>query len=88
MGSVFEENRVGKFSLGWEQVEDVDTTKRVLEDIVIVEATSHFAQRTIDYIGYCKRFDKVKEGLEIPTYDIMIVEYGYLPARIISKQKN
>lgn len=73
----FGSNKLGKFSVSLALLADrSDKLKEVMSEVTILEATNHFHNNTIEYIGVSDSFRELDEGETIPEYRVIYTSDG------------
>lgn len=69
--------KLGKFEISHELIKDENLSgmiKRVMAKVIILQAESLYYRNAIEYVGISDLFEEVREGHEIPCYNIIISE--------------
>ena len=65
--SVIEERRLGRFSIPDIMIQEAPSEVRaVLSDVIVTK--THWWDEVTEYLGYCRHFEPVEEGVMPPIY--------------------
>jgi len=78
--NLYKENRIGRFSINCNCIEDGWDLSCVFSRMVIIRAESLYHMRRIEYVAYSDLFDILSGGLEPPYYRI-VMEDGKVIAK-------
>lgn len=72
---MFEDRRLGKFSIDVEVMNDrPDVVKALMGQCIVLRAEHLLASNVVEYVAQCDEFDEAEPGLVVPTYNIEITE--------------
>ncbi|MCF8009253.1 MAG: hypothetical protein K9K32_05760 [Halanaerobiales bacterium] len=73
MTNIVKENRVGKFYIDTDMLEEEpNNVRKVLSEVLIARAECIYHKGQIEYVGYSKHFESVESIIDIPVYDVII----------------
>jgi len=62
-------------------LQDQTFVEYIMRECIVIEATNHFYNETIEYIAYSDQFDVVPMGERCPNY-----EWGMVSGRAVAKK--
>ena len=72
--------RVGSFNVAdhivYECPEALDAVAKLMGEVFICSATHNFGYGRFEYIGFSKMFSIVEQGMEAPSYEMEVKQYG------------
>ena len=67
---MLKDQRLGCFEITLDVINDYpDAVQAIMAQVIVIEATNHFATQTIRYTVVCSHFDTLDEGESVPYYE-------------------
>ncbi len=67
---MLKDRRLGRFEITETVINDhPDVVQVIMSQVIVVEATNHFATGTVCYTAICADFEELEDGEMIPDYD-------------------